>query len=305
VWIKAPVQRGERLNDWLYGRAFHLAKIGAKADSTAKLLADLVGSKARPGEIQRQVSRGYAAARGKATTVGAVPGGTSSAAGQWPDLDHDAVVDFVGRHRATVADLASMSPHPAPEHPLDVLRTLHGDDGLLCMAPSPLGGFETRTIGEWEDRRNQLPRWQMVVPNLMRARTGRTITDGTLSGRTRDNSCGLGNQRFLVVEFDIRHDAEAAVDLGMAPPDICASLILGKMNLQQIRMVVHSGGKSLHAWVAVKDLTQERIDRFYRAFCRFGADKAGRLPEQQFRLPQGYRADKAAVQRVIYWNPED
>ena len=81
-------------------------------------------------------------------------------------------------------------------------------------------------------------------------------------------------------------------------------MIIHKLGLQSVRMVVESGGKSLHAWVEAAGRTQEQIEQFYRVWRRFAVDWRGSLPEQQFRLPQGFRADKDKVQRVIYWSPE-
>jgi hypothetical protein len=300
IWIRRPVTRGEQLNDWLFGRAQHCAHRGATIESTAEMLRSLVGDQTRPGEIKRQVERAFAFVRGGKATVG-----DHKPAAKWPDPDDDAVVKFAELRPKTVQDAVDASPHRAPDHPLDVLRELHGadDDALLCLGEKPDGPFFTRTFGEWERRRSEIPRMQMVVPNLMRERRAINF-EGNQSMRCRNNSCGFGGQRFVVLELDIKPDAPAAVRLGMAPPDICATLILRAVNLRKLRMVVHSMGKSLHAWIDVRGLSQDDINGFFRTWCRFYGDRRGSLPEQQFRLPQGYRADKAAVQRVLYFNPE-
>lgn len=303
VWIKAPVRRGEELNQWIWDRAWHLAMAGATADSTAKLLHRLVGHEARPGEIERAVRRAFTMARGKAGAIGTMPAGR--AAPRWPDADQPALVRVWQDHPATVDDLAALSPAVAPAHPLDVLRELHeaGSDDLLCLGIKPTGPFYTQTVATWEHWRRDLPQWEMCVPNLMRSESG-TTDEGNRSARCRDNSCGKGGQRFLVVEVDLSPDAPVVAELGARPADVCAAVLIHKLGLQQVRMVVSSGGKSLHAWVPADGRTQEQIEQFYRVWRLFAADWRGSLPEQQFRLPQGFRADKGAVQRVIYWNPE-
>jgi hypothetical protein len=302
IWIKRLPHRGEGLNDRLYRTAFLLAMEGATAQSAAAVLHDQAGHEARPGEIKRQVERAFAHARGNSTTVGALGGHRAPA---WPLRDDALLARFWEDHPATVEDLAALSPAPAPDHPLDVLCALHGadDDALICLGVEPTGPFYTRTLAEWQGRRDEIARWEMCVPNLMRTTWG-TTTEGNTSSRCRDNSCGFGGQRFLVVEFDLPPHAAVVRELGAAAPDACAALIMDKIGLSAVRMVVHSGSKSLHAWLDAGGRTQDQIARFYRVWCTYGADWRGSLPEQQFRLPQGYRRDKAAVQRVVYWNPE-
>ena len=300
IWIKAPVNRGTGLNDWLFGRALHCAHAGATAESTAAMLHDQVGNQTHPGEIKRQVERAYSKVRGTAGSVS-----NYQPAATWPSADHESIVRFVELKPRTVADVIAASPATPPDHPLDVLRQLHraDDDALLCLGQTPTGGFQTLTFAQWERRRDEIAQWEMCVPNLMSAPHAVNF-DGHRSARCRNNSCGIGRQRFAVLDLDIRPDDESAVRLGMAPPDICATLILRAVNLHKLRAVVHSGSKSLHAWIDVAGLPQSDIDGFFRTWCRYGGDKAGRLPEQQFRLPGGYRADKGTRQTVLWWNPE-
>lgn len=303
MWIKRPVVRGEGLNDWLYRRAFHLAKENVTAESAAKALHDLVGQDVRPGEITRQVKRAYAHARGASCNV--TVGRAYICAPSWPMRDDALLARLWEDHPATVDELAALSPVQAPAHPLDVLRQLHraDDNALLCLGVEPTGPFLTLPLAKWEQRRDQIQRWEMCVPNLMRSERGQSM-EGKPSARCRDNSCGMGAQRFIVLELDIPPHAAVVAQLGATAPDVCAAVLLGKFNLQRVRMIVHSAGKSLHAWLPADGMTQDQINRFYRTWCLYGGDWRGSLPEQQFRLPAGYRCDKHAVQRVIYWNPE-
>jgi len=72
-------------------------------------------------------------------------------------------------------------------------------------------------------------------------------------------------------------------------------------------MVVDSGGKSLHTWLAVAHSDEAEIDRYMRYAESIGADSAGRVPSQYFRMPHGtrYKDDTAPVarQQVLYINP--
>jgi hypothetical protein len=59
----------------------------------------------------------------------------------------------------------------------------------------------------------------------------------------------------------------------------------------------HPSGQDWPAWVSISPNNKD-------AQLQAGRDWRGSLPEQQFRLPQGFRADKGKVQRVVFWNPE-
>jgi hypothetical protein len=64
-------------------------------------------------------------------------------------------------------------------------------------------------------------------------------------------------------------------------------------------MIVHSGGKSLHAWFAVANADETQINRFMRYAELLGADPAGRVKSQYFRMPHGTR-DNGKRQPVVY-----
>jgi hypothetical protein len=297
--IKQPPRRGEGLNDWLRDRAIEAAHAGATAESVAKALADLVGREANRGEIKRQVERGFRWARGGSVAVEA-----GERRRRWPERDDAALLELLAERRSSVAELRAQSPHPAPEHPLDVLRELHrpAAGSWLCLNQTPIGHAQTRTFEDWEKRRTAIADWAMCVPNLMRARSAFN-KDGDPSQRCRDNACGMGAQRFVVIELDIRPDSLACLESGMTPPDICASVI-DRLDRKALRMVVHSGGKSLHAWFECKGATQAAIETTFRRLCVVGADYRAVFPEQQFRLPQGWRAEKGIRQEVIFFNPQ-
>ena len=137
----------------------------------------------------------------------------------------------------------------------------------------------------------------------MRQRTGKTLDGRADRDRTKENSCDPNHMRFVVVEVDVPADDPLCVSLGRTPHDICASVILSQLDRDKLRMVVMSGGKSLHAWVEVAGMNAASIESFFRSLAPLGVDPRGRLTAQQFRLPNGYRAEKQARQSVIYWNP--
>jgi len=299
--LKAPpTKRGEnRVNRWMYYVGCRAAFNDCTPESAVRVIEKHLGHLARPGEIESQVENSFQWVKG---------GSKPSVSRSYGETNHDALVELVRKNKASIEDIKAASPHDAPDHPLDVLRELHPLSGngfeFLCLNQIPEGWADTLTFDQWERRRGEIPSFEMVVPNLMRCPSG-TNKKGKPSSRCEANSCGKGGQRYIVMEFDILPDSKAAVALGMSPPDICASIILGKLADKRLRMVVHSGGKSLHAWLECRGKPQEFVEDLFTEFAPYGADSSGVRPEHQFRLPQGFRADKNAKQSVLYFNPRD
>lgn len=275
-----PVNRGQRLHDWLHRSALRCAYIGATRASAIRELHRLRGDQARPGEIEEQVDRAYSYVSG---------GGKSSTSTKWPVLSLEKLSVFFRRNPATVEDFAPLERVKAPEHPADILIRLWkcGPDTLACMSEHPAAKDIIKTLGEW--RTLCVSHHQMVVPNPM---TGD-------SARNRRTSCGFDAMRFIVVEPDI--PTEAASFIGAPPQDICSSLILHLLPRPRLRMVVSSAGKSLHAWLACEDATPTNREAFFRKLAPYGIDRSGRLPEQQFRLPNGTRDGRQ--QSVLFFKP--
>jgi hypothetical protein len=304
--IDEPPFRGEGLNDWFYRTAYKMARSQVPEDEAIRQLEDLAGRSAIPGEIERQVSRSYDWYKNRDyrdVSVGARP--------SWPERDDEQIRELVRSCPATMEQIKEISPCGQPNNPpLEILKTLHAATGeeLLCLAPKKTAGARTMSFNEWADPRRgehrKLAYWELCVPNLMQSRTG-TTTDGTPNRpRTRDNACSPDQRRFIVTEIDIRADDPLCLSLGVSPLDICASYILGCINHKLLKMVVKSGGKSLHPWLEITGKTDSEIDEIFRTLTPLGVDWRGTLPEQQFRLPNGFRADKQTKQSVIYFNPD-
>jgi hypothetical protein len=308
------------MNTWMFKTAAHLARHGVSMSEAKTFISTKAGDSARPGEVDRQVEQGYAAAAGSApvrTEDGRFKLPTKPPKKKWPELDREQIAKAVKDCPAASEDIMLVSPQPPDAfiHPIDVLATLHRAAGeeFLCIAPRPTSGFRTRTFNEWanEVRRQQqagknsvIQDWQMVVPNLMRSRAGTTKEGRQDRPRTSDNACHPDQMKFAVVEVDITAEDPICTKLDKTPQDICASVILGKLDRTNLRMVVRSGGKSLHAWMDVQGLNAIELEAFFRSLAPLGVDPRGRLPEQQFRLPNGYRSEKETRQSVIYWNPQ-
>lgn len=321
IRIEPPPARGDGLNTWMFKTACQLARRRVPIGEAADFIRDHAGQNTKPGEIERQVEQGYSRAfEGVARSL---PTGEilppSPRQPAWPTRNDDKLREVVEKCPASLSDIADASPiKPVDRHPVDVLAELHhakGDE-LLCLAPSPTGGFQTRSFNGWANMISRLWRaagdtvdeiagWEMCVPNLMRLPTGKTLAGKRDRPRTKENACDPNSMRFVVVEVDIRADDPLCLSIGKTPLEICASVILSQLDREKIRMVVMSGGKSLHAWVDVAGKSAVSISEYFRTLAPLAVDVRGRLPEQQFRLPNGFRADKKARQSVLYWDPSE
>jgi hypothetical protein len=310
--------RGEGLNTWMFRTAAFLARQRVVQSEALAFIAEQAGADAKPGEIERQVKEGYRRAFENCGSRGVQRAFPSSGPchSRWPERNDELIRMTVEECPATLTDLWEASPIRPDEkrHPVDILADLHGAHGeeLLCMAPAPAFGFETRSFNHWaqavrgeasSSSGRRVKDWEMVVPNLMSAPTGRTLDGRQDRPRTKANACDQDSMKFAVVEVDIREDDPLCRSLSRHPLEIGASVIMGRLDLAKVRMVVMSGSKSLHAWVDVAGMNAASVAGFFRSLSPLAVDWRGSLPEQQFRLPNGFRADRQAQQSVIYWNP--
>jgi hypothetical protein len=164
-------------------------------------------------------------------------------------------------------------------HTEDIIDALFPGNPLLCCGAS-VHNIDTKPREAW---RGQLAKLQFIVPSSMTAVTGRT-QDGRESKRCLAN---VGPRRFLVVEFDggtIDEQAKLIRQLAVYGP---------------LSLVVHSGGKSLHAWFLVAGESEEKIHAFFAYACRLGADPATYNRAQMVRMPDGRREN--GKRQAVFW----
>jgi hypothetical protein len=148
-----------------------------------------------------------------------------------------------------------------------ILETLFPRDPLLCC------GLQTNNVVTHPRSVWGYPGYlQFIVPSPMSKASGLNKSNKP-SHRCLDNT---GPRRFLVVEFDFKADVEACetsiarglsgaskkqlnalenakfvrgcLERDLLVQDICAALIDHLSKFVKPALVVHSGGKSLHAW---------------------------------------------------------
>jgi len=129
------------------------------------------------------------------------------------------------------------------------------------------------------------------VPSPMQSEFG-TNQEGRESVRCNDN---VGPRRFLVIEFD------------SGSRDEQAAIIWNLSKYGPLTLVLHSGGKSLHAWFYCQgedEFPNSRLRRFMEYAVTLGGDSHTWVPCQFVRMPDGTRSENGKRQSVIYFNPE-
>ena len=203
---------------------------------------------------------------------------------RWPAVNHEQRAAII-RDGGGLVDLWEASPRrleantPNTE---EIIDALFPGNPLLCCGKSS-SVFDTQTREAW---RGELSALQLIVPSPMSAVLG-TTKEGKPSKHTLSNT---GPRRFLITEFDSgTTDEQAAIILHLAER---APLVLA----------LHSGGKSLHAWLYCANQTEEQLHRFMRYAVSLGADRATWTKSQFVRIPDGTR-ENGKRQTVYFFNP--
>jgi hypothetical protein len=189
-----------------------------------------------------------------------------------------------------------------------VISALFPGNPLLC-AGLDMRCVETRPRKGW---RFVLHKCQFIVPNPMSKLAGVTKAGKVGAVRTEDNT---GPRRFLIIECDFKEKDGDGRDTAEAPmlrtlaakgitvADLCAAIILHLKRFMPLALVVHSGGKSLHAWFYVEGRPEKELEKFMRYAVSLGADRMLWQKCQLARMPDGTR-ENGSRQAIIYFQPE-
>jgi len=274
------------------------------------------------GEIRRQI--GNARRLRFSCPSLACSGENAATPPRWP-LPAIARIEEIIRQGPSLAQLSGTSPVPTHDCAVgaaQVLDRLFPGDPLICCSKT-IDSHATRALSSW----GHLAEYQFIVPSPMSEVWGKT-NDGRPSQRTLVNT---GPRRYLVVEFDFKAVPEggsvqekvqgrrrtakhaSALEIGRmvtllnsdgyTVQDMCAALIDHLSKYMPPAMVVHSGGKSLHAWFYCAGIEERLVHRFMHYAVHLGADHHTWNRCQSVRMPEGLR-DNGARQKIVYFNPE-
>ncbi|MCX7010523.1 MAG: hypothetical protein NTY53_25315 [Kiritimatiellaeota bacterium] len=219
---------------------------------------------------------------------------------------------LAGSADAEVEDLRAMSPiklSDAAQSAQD-LDVLYQPTDLLFIGDNGSAAPEDiKPAGEWRelwlDGHDLRPQ---IIPNPLTGQPG-LCKDGKTSYRC--DAC-VAQHRFAVVEFDLvppaLRDPRALNEPW--PFDEQAKFWAGAIAAGwPVAALIHSGGKSIHAWLAVNAASAEEWARdveqklFGDLLVPLGVDSACKNESRLSRMPGAFRADKQAWQRLLYLNP--
>jgi hypothetical protein len=277
-------QRGGWFNNWVFTKTIHLLRNGHTESEIREAMlnhAPLVAL-ARPGEIERQTA---SAARLFDPNNPLPPRNK---------IAYDASLAFPILKTAAGAierlQEASAVHNATPE---EIIDALFPDDSWVCCGKSKeIPDRGTTYVShnykkEFWLQENRLSKFEFLVPNPMREKTGQTL-EGKPSPRCKQN---VLERRFLVVESDILAKNEQA------------AVILHLAKYASLALAVDSGGKSIHGFFYCGGVDEDTAMKFFDQAVRLGADEADRTPSQFARLPGGTRAN-GAYQKPLYFNPD-
>lgn len=276
-----PPAAGTGVNNWCYRMARVLHEFRSKEDIYRLIDAATYGCgrSVSDKEIRRAVENSYANRY--------IPGKVNVAfrESKWPPLNEGLRRDIISAGH-DLSGLLEDSPLILDDAtPEDVVKILFpvSTDPWLCCAKSK-SDFRTLKWSVWEGR---LANMCLIVPSPMTQKHGVT-KEGRKSEHTLDNT---GARRFLVVEFD------------NGTLDEHAAVIRFLAKKAPLAMVLHSGGKSLHAWFYCKDRPEDALHKFMSLAISIGACTSTWARLQFVRLPMGIRPETGKKQEVYYLNP--
>jgi hypothetical protein len=231
---------------------------------------------------------------------------------KWPAPSYFAVQALVhkGPRLADLVEQSKIRFDDGEEHTEEIVDVIFPGDPLLCAGKSR-SLFATRARHVWCGR---LAEMALIVPNPMLAIRAKTKCGGKVSEHTLE---ATGRQVYQVIEFDfsLKNRNGTADSIweplvrawerdGITINDACAALLLHLATLMPLVLVVFSGGKSLHGWYRVWELTLEERFKFMRYAVSLGADPATWNRSQFVRMPDGLR-ENGKRQGTYFFNPQE
>ncbi len=228
----------------------------------------------------------------------------------WPKPDVQRIAEAT-EHGRGFADLTERSPVPlSPYHTAQhYLQALFDPtpQSYICVAD---GGPQTASTFPWEGF-GPSDRPALVVPSLMA-----TIRGKKPNGETSRRCASMITKRlYLVLETDFKPDDPGAAPTPIGelmrdnphlttPKELSAAVAHHWLDIGwPVALVLYSGGKSCHVWVATwQDEDDEQAAKMFQYATALGADPALWTTCQLVRCPEGLR-EGGREQPVLYCNP--
>jgi hypothetical protein len=289
---------GERqVHRWLLETA-NLLRHFVLADTAADLLSRGISRPPERNEIPEAVAKAY----------GQPAQADDYSRSHWPQANpkiiHAIVSDAIAANDTAEPELVRLRLRSKPiPSPRDILKTLFPGDPFVCCgldaanaACAPLSKFKF------------LSRFQFIVPNPM---TAAFATDPVTGRRMERCLANVAERRYIVTDFDLKGDwigpyQQCWLRARHTLQDVMAALIsflAGPPSNARLVLVVFSGNQSLQAWFGCAGIDPLKLAAWFSDCCLIGADPAGWVSCQYFRMPGSMRKAPANLQEVVYFDP--
>jgi hypothetical protein len=240
-----------------------------------------------------------------------------------PKVNLDSIREIVSSNRATVTDLVERPPVNIDPNDADaadnIVDLLFPDGDIICVGSQKWTAACYRRSEIFKDDEETIPfpmsEFAYIVPNPF-LESGQWISgkEWKTGKPSPKHDANVLYRRWLCVEWDMPLDESVPSfwhpltkewsDMGVTTKDAQTRLLAHLATFEfKLSMVVDSGGKSFHSWFAVAHATEAQIEHFMRYAISIGADPAGRVPSQFFRMPHGTR-DNGKRQPVLFIDPK-
>ncbi|OGV48742.1 MAG: hypothetical protein A2X49_03980 [Lentisphaerae bacterium GWF2_52_8] len=250
------------------------------------------GRRVSDNEIRQAVCKAFKEHHGQAVSFKIPPKPKAA-------VTQDAFEKIVEKYKDAADELEVWERSPiridwtaGPRDAYELLSQLYRPDEYLFIGDTY--GQTVRTVEEWLQNKT-LADFPLIIPNPLTGQVGQT-KDGK---ETRRGDNCVANFAFTVAEMDSASRLDqiafwvAMLDKGLP-----------------IGAIVDSGGKSLHAWIAVACVDraewESQVERklFEQYLIPMGCDRACRNESRLSRLPGHFRKEKGRWQRLLYLNPK-
>lgn len=263
--LSRPPAQGEG-HRMIFRLALHLRHYW-EADKVVRFLVEYTSTweRAVPEiEITRSVAKAFS-----------LQGNPPREALEWPQPNPKAIAQALQEAAPIALADTGMSAY-------DALHQLWTPAELVCAGRTQ-GQPEIRACKDWKaDAESRA----FIVPSAMSCLWGQS--EGKESQRCNANT---GLRQWLVVELDWGSQDDQAKILGRFA------------EVLPLKMVVHSGNKSLHGWFDVRHVPEWASRTAFSLAVMLGADAHTWTRCQWVRMPGGTR-DTGERQRILHWRPE-
>ena len=282
--LASPPTAGEGIHKWMFSTARYLHAFRS-ADEIAEIFrATLHGAGRRIPD--REMQAAIADAKKAAWVAGQKNEIVYQSA--WPKLDKVKYTEITCKGLGAY-DLWEISPYRFMDdksYSNVIIEALFSGNPYLCCGLTN-AIFESKKKQDWmRIKAGGLRFQQFIVPSPCIGEYGLT-KDGKESAHCLNNT---GPREYQVIEMD------------QGSADQQCAVIEYLTKYMPLRMVLSSGGKSLHAWYDVKGKDEDKQLEFMKVAVSLGADPATWVRSQFVRMPDGLR-DNSKRQSVFYFNP--